>query len=62
MGNELRGVVDALPELVWMALPDGYTDFFNQRWCKGTSLSARDANGQRWPTAIHPEGLRELAV
>ena len=58
MGNELRGVVDALPELVWMALPDGYTDFFNQRGCIGTSLSARDAKGQRWPTAIHPEGLR----
>jgi PAS domain S-box-containing protein len=29
--NDLNRVVDALPELVWTALPDGRLDFLNQR-------------------------------
>ena len=32
--NELGRVVDALPGLVWTALPDGQADFLNQRWCE----------------------------
>jgi len=38
MENELSRVVDALPGLVWTALPDGRIDFFNQRWCEYTGL------------------------
>jgi PAS domain-containing protein len=53
MENELSRVVDALPELVWTALPDGRIDFVNQRWREYTGLSVDEAYGQRWQTAIH---------
>jgi PAS domain-containing protein len=39
MENELSRVADALPALVWAALPDGHIDFLNQRWCECTGLS-----------------------
>ena len=43
MENELSRVVDALPGLVWTALPDGRIDFLNQRWCEYTGLSVKEA-------------------
>jgi PAS domain S-box-containing protein len=60
MENELRRVVDALPGLVWTALPDGHIDFLNQRWCEYTGLGVAEAYGQGWQTAIHPEDLPQL--
>jgi PAS domain S-box-containing protein len=60
MKNELSRVVDMLPGLVWTALPDGQVDFLNERWCEYTGLSAAEACGQGWQTAIHPEDLPEF--
>ena len=60
MENELSRVVDALPGLVWTALPDGHIDFLNQRWCEYTGLSVDEAYGRGWQTAIHPDDLPEL--
>jgi PAS domain S-box-containing protein len=57
MENELSRVVDALPGLVWTALPDGHIDFLNQRWCRYTGLSVDEAYGRGWQIAIHPEDL-----
>jgi PAS domain S-box-containing protein len=53
-------IINALPALVWTALPDGHVDFLNQRWCEYTGLSADDARGFGWQTAIHPNDLPEL--
>jgi len=58
--NDLSRVVDALPGLVWTALPDGDIDFLNQRWCEYTGLSADDGHGRGWQAAIHPEDLPRL--
>jgi PAS domain S-box-containing protein len=58
--NDLSRVIDALPGLVWTALPDGRIDFLNQRWCEYTGLSVDEAYGQGWQTAIHPEDLAQL--
>ncbi len=60
MEVELSRIVDALPGLVWTALPDGRIDFLNQRWCEYTGLGADEATGHGWQTAIHPEDLPEL--
>ena len=58
--DEFRRVVDALPGLVWTALPDGHVDFLNQRWCEYTGLSVDEGYGRGWQRAIHPEDLPEL--
>jgi PAS domain S-box-containing protein len=60
MESELRRVVDALPGLVWTALPNGHIDFLNQRWCEYTGLDVAEACGQGWQSAIHPEDLLEF--
>jgi PAS domain S-box-containing protein len=60
MEIDYRRVVDALPGLVWTALPDGRIDFLNQRWCEYSGLSVDEAHGPGWQTAIHPEDLPGL--
>jgi PAS domain S-box-containing protein len=60
MDFELSRVVDALPGLVWTALPDGQIDFLNERWRQYTGLSSQEASGWGWRTAIHPEDRAQL--
>ena len=56
MENDLSRVVDALPGLVWTALPDGHIDFLNQRWCEYTGLSVEEAYGPQVRDRTHREG------
>ncbi len=58
--DELRRVVDSLPGLVWISLPDGYVDFLNQGWRDYTGLSLEEACGWGWQAAICPEDLPGL--
>lgn len=55
MGLELSRLIDALPGLVWTALPDGRAEFLNQRWCEYTGLSLEQAIGYGWQSALHPD-------
>ena len=59
MQNELA-VVDALPGLIWTALPDGQIDLVNQRWREYTGLSQEEACGSGWQAAIYPDDLPGL--
>lgn len=60
MEKQLNDVIDALPGLVWTALPDGHIDFLNQRWCEYTGLGVGEGCGDGWQSAIHPDDLAEL--
>ncbi|HYZ85595.1 MAG TPA: sigma-54-dependent Fis family transcriptional regulator [Bryobacteraceae bacterium] len=55
--GKLRQVTDAIPALVWWALPDGSNEFFNRRWGDYTGLCAEESYGWGWQVAIHPEDL-----
>jgi PAS domain S-box-containing protein len=59
MGTEFS-LVDALPGLVWTALPDGAADFINHRWSEYTGMSLKEAIGPGWLSAIHPDDLAHL--
>src|SRR5437879_6726034 len=58
--NQVTSFVDALPDIVWTALPDGNLDFLNQPWYDYTGLRGDTAYGQSWQAAIHPADLAEL--
>jgi PAS domain S-box-containing protein len=60
MESELSRTVDALPGLVWTALPDGRGEFFNNRWREYTGLSMEEASGDGWRKAVHPDDLPGL--
>ena len=58
--QELRGIIDTVPAMVWTALPDGSNVLMSKRWKEYTGLPAA---GLGWQAAVHPDDLnRHLDV
>lgn len=55
--KELREAIEAIPAMVWTALPDGSSAFVNRRWTEYTGLSREDTAGSGWQTVIYPEDV-----
>jgi PAS domain S-box-containing protein len=52
--------INAMPTLLASARPDGWGDFFNQRWLDYTGLPAGQLEGWGWATLIHPDDVEGL--
>lgn len=48
-------LVDAMPQIVWSTLPDGYHDFYNRRWYEFTGVPDGSTDGEGWAGLFHPE-------
>jgi len=61
--NEIRVLVDAIPQCVWMLRPDGSTEYCNQRWRDYTTMTVEQLQGEGWMQCTHPDDWqRVLAV
>ncbi len=58
--RSLSQIINTMPALAWSALPDGFVDFFNQRWLDYTGLSAEQAQGWGWVEAVHRDDLGRM--
>src|SRR5882724_7975994 len=58
----LRELVDSLPALIHTGLPDGYLDFFNQRWLEFVGLRLEDLEGWKWTATVHPDDVTGLVA
>src|ERR1700722_19221769 len=52
-----RRLVEALPQLVWSATPDGACDYFSAQWTQYTGVAESELLGWRWMDALHPDDL-----
>jgi PAS domain S-box-containing protein len=50
--RQFRELAENLPELAWTARPDGFVDYYNQRWYDYTGTTAEQMQGWGW-TAVH---------
>jgi PAS domain S-box-containing protein len=57
----LRQLADAMPQIVWVANPDGLVESYNRRWYDYTGLSPELATGAGWSLALHPDD-RQRAI
>ena len=55
--HELRALAESMPQMVWMAQPDGAVTYYNQRWMDYTGLSLQESCGAGWVHAVHPDDL-----
>lgn len=53
----LRQLADAIPQLVWTARPDGYIDWYNDRWYEYTGMTFEDMQGWGWQAVHDPNVL-----
>jgi PAS domain S-box-containing protein len=55
--TRFRQLADAMPQIVWAARPDGYTDYYNQRWYEYTGFAERYGQ-ESWEPILHPEDVQ----
>ena len=54
---QFRAVAESLPQLAWMAHPDGYRYWYNSRWYEYTGASPESTQGWGWQSIHDPELL-----
>lgn len=52
---KFRTIANAMPQMVWSTLPDGFHDYFNEQWYEFTGLARGESNGERWIDVFHPD-------
>jgi PAS domain S-box-containing protein len=58
--EELRAILNNAPILAWSCLPNGWTDFLNERWLTTFNFSWEDALGFGWAKVIHPDDTAHM--
>ncbi|MBC7691820.1 MAG: PAS domain-containing protein [Methylotenera sp.] len=53
-GAKLLTITNAIPQMVWSTLPDGYHDFYNDRWYAFTGVPPGSTDGEGWNQMFHP--------
>jgi PAS domain S-box-containing protein len=55
-------IVEAMPEILFTALPNGQSDFINQQFYEYTGMTADEALGFGWFNALHSDDLEQTAT
>jgi PAS domain S-box-containing protein len=48
-------LTEAMPQMVWSTLPDGYHDYYNRQWYEFTGVPLGSTDGEGWNGLFHPE-------
>ena len=52
-----RTLAEWIPQLAWMANPDGHVFWYNRRWYDYTGMTFEQAEGWGWQSVVHPQEL-----
>lgn len=50
-----RTLTDLVPEIVWIAGPDGEVEFYNRRWEEFSGVPRESGAGWGWHPVVHPD-------
>ncbi len=50
-----QAITNSIDQMVWSTRPDGYHDFFNQRWYDYTGVPEGSTDGEGWNGIFHPD-------
>jgi PAS domain S-box-containing protein len=56
--SEFRMLAEAMPQIVWIKLPDGWNIYFNQQWTEYTGQTLAESSGLGWHRHVHPDDLQ----
>ncbi|MBA2672932.1 PAS domain-containing protein [Ramlibacter sp.] len=55
--TRFRVMADGMPQLAWMARPDGWIHWYNNRWYEYTGTTPQDMEGWGWQSVHDPQVL-----
>ena len=58
--EKLRLLADTIPQLAWMARPDGHIFWYNRRWYEYTGTTPEQMEGWGWQSVHDPETLPKV--
>lgn len=56
--SRFRQLADSMPQIVWTARPDGYLDYYNNRWYEFTGFGRDKFGDASWQPILHPEDVK----
>ncbi|MBD2041613.1 PAS domain S-box protein [Microcoleus sp. FACHB-672] len=54
-----RFFAEAVPHIIWTARPDGWLDYYNQRWVDYTGMTVEQTQGWGWQPVLHPDDVQK---
>ena len=58
--EKLRLLADTIPQLAWMARPDGHIFWYNRRWYEYTGTTPEEMEGWGWQSVHDPDVLPKV--
>jgi PAS domain S-box-containing protein len=58
---KFEALTDAMPQMVWSALPNGDHDYFNAQWYEFTGVLVGDTDGAGWNEMFHPDDRQQAS-
>lgn len=58
--QHFRTLADSIPQLAWMARPDGWIFWYNKRWHDFTGTTLAEMEGWGWRKIHHPDHLERV--
>nr|WP_298100424.1 PAS domain-containing protein [uncultured Shinella sp.] len=53
--ERLRAITNSIDQMIWSTTPDGYHDYYNQRWYDFTGVPWGSTDGEGWAGMFHPQ-------
>ena len=53
--ERFRVIANSIDQMIWATQPDGYHDYYNQRWYEFTGVPDGSTDGEAWNGMFHPE-------
>jgi PAS domain S-box-containing protein len=53
-----RTLADTMAQMFWITRPDGYHEYFNQRWYDYTGTTLAQTQGEGWLNILHPDDVQ----
>ncbi|MGZ3316182.1 MAG: CheR family methyltransferase, partial [Isosphaeraceae bacterium] len=55
--SQFRALAESIPQLAWMAEPDGHIFWYNKRWFEYTGTTLESVQGWGWQNVLDPDVL-----
>jgi PAS domain S-box-containing protein len=58
--SRFRTLVEAVPQIVWIARPDGWNTYISQQWVTYSGLTIEESLGYGWNRPFHPDDRQRV--
>jgi PAS domain S-box-containing protein len=53
--ERFRATANSIDQMIWATRPDGFHDYYNQRWYEYTGVPEGSTDGEEWNGMFHPD-------